>query len=92
MSVKSDIEIAREAKMKPIAEVGKRIGIPDSALLNYGPYKAKVSFDFIDGGAEEQGRQADPGHRDHARRPPARARPRPRSASATASTASARRP
>jgi formate--tetrahydrofolate ligase len=49
MSVKSDIEIAREAKMKPIGEVGKRIGIPDSALLNYGPYKAKVSFDFIDG-------------------------------------------
>ena len=49
MSVKSDIEIAREAKMKPIVEVGKRVGIPDSALLNYGPYKAKVSFDFIDG-------------------------------------------
>src|SRR6476469_10646998 len=47
MAVKSDIEIAREAKMKPIAEVGKRIGIPDSPLLNYGPYKAKVSFDFI---------------------------------------------
>jgi formate--tetrahydrofolate ligase len=47
MAVKSDIEIAREAKMKPIAEVGKRIGIPDSALLNYGPHKAKVSFDFI---------------------------------------------
>ena len=48
MAVKSDIEIAREAKMKPIAEVGKKIGIPDSALLNYGPYKAKVSFDFIE--------------------------------------------
>ena len=48
MAVKSDIEIAREATMKPIAEIGKRIGIPDSALLNYGPYKAKVSFDFID--------------------------------------------
>jgi formate--tetrahydrofolate ligase len=47
MAVKSDIEIARDAKMKPIAEVGKRIGIPDGALLSYGPYKAKVSFDFI---------------------------------------------
>src|SRR5262249_28390906 len=47
MAVRSDIEIARDAKMKPIAEVGKRIGIPDGALLNYGPYKAKVSFDFI---------------------------------------------
>src|ERR1700739_963539 len=48
MTVKSDIEIAREAKMKPITEVGKKIGIPDSALLNYGPYKAKISADFID--------------------------------------------
>ena len=47
MTVKSDIEIAREAKMKPIAEIGKKIGIPADALLNYGPYKAKVSFDFI---------------------------------------------
>jgi len=47
MAVKSDIEIAREATMKPIAEIGRRIGIPDGALLNYGPYKAKVTFDFI---------------------------------------------
>jgi len=47
MAVKSDIEIAREAKMKPIAEVGRKIGVPADALLNYGPTKAKVSFDFI---------------------------------------------
>ncbi|HEX2255751.1 MAG TPA: formate--tetrahydrofolate ligase [Afifellaceae bacterium] len=48
MSVKSDIEIAREATMKPIADVGAKVGIPADALLNYGPYKAKVSFDFLD--------------------------------------------
>src|SRR5262245_7076174 len=48
MAVKSDIEIAREAKMKPIAEVGAKIGIPANALLQYGPTKAKVSFDFIE--------------------------------------------
>ena len=47
MAVKSDIEIAREAKMKPIAEVGQKVGIPADALFNYGPTKAKVSFDFI---------------------------------------------
>ncbi|HEX7073717.1 MAG TPA: formate--tetrahydrofolate ligase [Hyphomicrobiaceae bacterium] len=47
MAFKSDIEISREAKMKPIAEVGKKVGIPPEALLNYGPTKAKVSFDFI---------------------------------------------
>ena len=48
MTVKSDIEVAREAKMKPIAEVGARIGVPAEALHNYGPYKAKISFDFIE--------------------------------------------
>ena len=45
---KSDIEIAREAKMQPIAEIGAKLGIPADALLHYGPYKAKVSFDHID--------------------------------------------
>ena len=46
---KSDIEIAREATMKPIAEVGgEKLGIPADALHNYGPYKAKVAMDYID--------------------------------------------
>jgi formate--tetrahydrofolate ligase len=48
MAVKTDIEIAREARMKPIAEVGAKVGVPADALLNYGPYKAKISFDFIE--------------------------------------------
>src|SRR6476660_1270777 len=48
MAVKSDTEIAREAKMKPIAEIGKRICFPYRDLLKYGPDMAKVSFDFID--------------------------------------------
>ena len=48
MTVKSDIEIAREATMKPIAEVAAKVGIPSDALLQYGPTKAKVTADFID--------------------------------------------
>ncbi|WP_020592265.1 formate--tetrahydrofolate ligase [Kiloniella laminariae] len=44
---KSDIEIAREAKMQPITEVAAKIGIPADQLLQYGPTKAKLSFDFI---------------------------------------------
>ncbi|MEQ8664140.1 MAG: formate--tetrahydrofolate ligase [Rhodospirillales bacterium] len=44
---KSDIEIAREAKMQPIIEIGEKIGIPADALLPFGHTKAKVSFDFI---------------------------------------------
>ncbi len=48
MTVKSDIEIAREAKMKPIAEVAAKIGVPADALVPYGTTKAKLSFEFIE--------------------------------------------
>ncbi|RUP08556.1 formate--tetrahydrofolate ligase, partial [Hyphomicrobium sp.] len=48
MSVKSDIEIAREAKIKPIAEVAAKIGVPSQALIPYGWTKAKVSTAYID--------------------------------------------
>ena len=44
---KSDIEIAREAKMQPITEVGTKLNIPPKQLLHYGPHKAKISFDYI---------------------------------------------
>ena len=47
MTVKSDIEIARAAKKKPILEIGEKIGIGPEHLLPYGHDKAKVSQDFI---------------------------------------------
>ena len=47
MAFKTDIEIAREAKKKPIVEIGKKLGIPSEHLLPYGHDKAKVSQDFI---------------------------------------------
>ncbi len=48
MTVKSDIEIAREAKMRPIAEIAARLGVPADALIPYGTTKAKLSFAFIE--------------------------------------------
>lgn len=45
---KSDIEIARAAKKKPIQEIGKKLGIPSDHLLPYGHDKAKVSAEFIE--------------------------------------------
>ena len=45
--VKSDIEIARAAKKKPIQDIGAKLGIPAKDLEPYGHDKAKVSFDFI---------------------------------------------
>jgi len=46
--MKSDIEIARAATTTPIVDVAEKIGIPQSAVLNYGPTKAKISMDFIE--------------------------------------------
>ena len=42
----SDIEIAQKAEMKPIVEIGEKVGIAPENLENYGPYKAKVSLKF----------------------------------------------
>lgn len=43
----SDIEIARAAKLKPISEVGGKIGIPGDALHQYGHTKAKIDSKYI---------------------------------------------
>ncbi|HUX73304.1 MAG TPA: formate--tetrahydrofolate ligase [Steroidobacteraceae bacterium] len=42
----SDIAIAQRARLKPIAEIAKRLSIPEEALEPYGRYKAKISLDF----------------------------------------------
>src|SRR5215211_8963188 len=47
--MKSDIEIAREAKIRPIAAVADGLGVPDDALHPYGRYIAKIDPAFIDG-------------------------------------------
>ena len=47
MSVKSDIEIAREAKKQPIQDIGAKLGIDSADLLPFGHDKAKVSESFI---------------------------------------------
>jgi len=44
---KSDIEIAREATLKPITEIAEKLGIPASALKPYGHDKGKITPDFI---------------------------------------------
>ncbi len=51
--MKTDLEIARESKMRPIAEIAARLHIPDEALEPYGRYKAKVGFDFINQQADK---------------------------------------
>ena len=47
MKVKSDIEIAREAKKLPIKEVARKLGIEEDELIPFGHDKAKISDQFI---------------------------------------------
>ena len=42
MGVKSDIEIAQEAKLQNITEVAAKVGILEDELELYGKYKAKL--------------------------------------------------
>ena len=43
----SDGEIARAARLKPISEIGAKLGIPSQALIPYGHTKAKISANFL---------------------------------------------
>ncbi len=47
MAVKSDIEIAQAADIKPIQEIAGKLGIPADALIPYGHDKAKISAEYI---------------------------------------------
>lgn len=46
--MKSDIQIAQEAVMEPIAEVAKRLDIREDELELYGKYKAKFSDELLE--------------------------------------------
>ena len=47
MAVRSDIEIARAATLKPIQEIARKLGIPQDSLIPYGHDKAKICADFV---------------------------------------------
>ncbi len=47
MEYKTDIEIAQEAKMRPINEIAASLGIPEEAVENYGRYKAKLDIQAL---------------------------------------------
>ena len=45
--MKTDIQIAQEAKMLPITEVAAALGVQDEELEQYGRYKAKINDAFL---------------------------------------------
>ncbi|MGI5998472.1 MAG: formate--tetrahydrofolate ligase [Lutispora sp.] len=46
--MKTDIQIAQEAKMKPVMDIAKDLGIPEDDVELYGRYKAKVDLSIWD--------------------------------------------
>ncbi len=46
--VPSDIDIAQAAKVKPILQIAKELGIRDNELELYGPFKAKIKLEILD--------------------------------------------
>jgi methylenetetrahydrofolate dehydrogenase (NADP+)/methenyltetrahydrofolate cyclohydrolase/formyltetrahydrofolate synthetase len=46
--VPSDIEIAQEVELKPIAQVAEELGLLPDEIEFYGPYKAKVKLEVLD--------------------------------------------
>ena len=45
--MKTDIEIAQEAKMRPITEIAAQLGLSDEHVIPYGRYKAKIDHRLI---------------------------------------------
>jgi formate--tetrahydrofolate ligase len=46
--VKSDIEIAREARLRPIQGIADKLGIPGASTLPYGHHIAKLDLGYIE--------------------------------------------
>ena len=43
--MKSDIQIAQEAKMEPIKDIAEKLGLCEDDIEYYGKYKCKISLD-----------------------------------------------
>ena len=47
MPLDSDVLIARQARMRPILEIARDLGLPEDCVELYGPYKAKIRLDVL---------------------------------------------
>ena len=46
--MKTDVQIAQEAKMLPVNEIAEKLGLEEDDLVHYGKYKAKVNLDVLE--------------------------------------------
>ena len=56
MAFLSDIEISQRCKMQPIFDIAAKAGIPEEDLEQYGRYKAKVDFRFLNESKKPDGK------------------------------------
>jgi formate--tetrahydrofolate ligase len=47
LEMPSDIEIAQQAVLQPIADIAYRLGIPQEAIETHGRVKAKIALDYL---------------------------------------------
>ena len=52
--MKSDIQIAQEAKMKNIREIAAGLNLSEDDIDQYGKYKCKISLDVLERSKEEK--------------------------------------
>lgn len=52
--MKTDVQLAQEAKMKHISEIASNVGLTDNDLELYGNYKAKVHLDVLERNKSKQ--------------------------------------
>ena len=45
--MKSDIQIAQEAKMEPIVKIAEKLNLTEDDIELYGKYKCKISLDVL---------------------------------------------
>lgn len=45
--MKSDIEVAQNAKMEPIVKIAEKLGVLEDEIEQYGKYKCKISLDIM---------------------------------------------
>ena len=54
--MKTDIEIAQSAELRPIVEIAEKVGLGRDDIIAYGRYKAKVPLDVAQAAGEPRGR------------------------------------
>jgi formate--tetrahydrofolate ligase len=47
MPLESDVLIARQARLRPIVEIARDLGLPEDCIELYGPHKAKIRLDAL---------------------------------------------